>query len=148
MGRQQEIEDLTRTFLEAMHLSLSATVTEAEDHVQIDLDGPDAYLMLERKGSVLDALQLLLGKVAESRFGLDTRLVVDCEGFRREREEGMIQLALQAAERAKSLGQPIELDPLNSYERRLVHLALKDVPGVSSHSVGDGFLKRIVISPD
>jgi len=148
MGRQQQIEELTKTFLTAMNLSLSATVTEAEDHVRVDLDGPDAYLMLERKASVLDAFQLLLGKVAEARAGLDTRLVVDCGGYRREQEEQLVQLALQTAEKAKRTGQPYELDPLNPYERRLVHLALKDEDGVSSHSIGDGFLKRIVISPD
>lgn len=147
MDRQREVEQLTQSFLEAMNLSLAARVTESEDRVQVDLSGPDSYLMLERKGSVMEALQLLLGKVAEARFQLDKRLVVDCEGYRRGREDGLVEMALAAAEKVRRTRQPIELDPLNSYERRIVHLALAGQPDVTTRSEGDGFIKRIVISP-
>ena len=147
MDRRQQVSDLTRTFIEAMNLSLTATVTEGDDHVQINLSGPDSYLLLERRGSVMEALQLLIGKVAEVRLGLDKRLVLDCEGYRRDREEELARMALGVAEKVRESGQPIELDPLNPYERRIVHLAVASEPGVSSHSEGDGFLKRILISP-
>jgi spoIIIJ-associated protein len=147
MDRRQEVEDLARTFLEAMSLSLTTAVSEQEDRVQVDLSGPDSYLLLERKGSVLDALQLLIGKVAETRFGLDRRLVVDCDGYRRTREDDLARMALGVAEKVRRLRQPIEMDPLNPYERRIVHLALADQPGVSACSEGDGFLKRITVSP-
>lgn len=147
MNLRHEVEELTRTFLEAMSLSLTATVTEADDRVQVDLAGPDSYLLLERKGSVMEALQLLIGKVAETRFGLDKRLVVDCEGYRRQREDELARMALGVAEKVRKLRQPMQLDPLNPYERRIVHLALASEQGVSSRSEGDGFLKRIIISP-
>lgn len=147
MDRPREVERLTQTFLEAMGLSLTPTVSEQEDSIQIDLSGPDSYLLLERKGSVLEAMQLLLGKVAESELGAGKRVVVDCDGYRREREQALIDEALQVAEKVRRLGAPIELEPLNPYERRLVHLAISEEPGVASESQGDGFLKRIVISP-
>ena len=147
MDRRHEVEELARTFLETMKLSLTATVTESEDRVEIDLSGPDAYLLLERKGSVLEALQLLIGKVAESRFGLEKKVLVDCDGYRRGREDRLVSMALAAAEKVRKTRQPIELDPLNSYERRIVHLALADQPGVTTRSEGDGFVKRIVVSP-
>ena len=147
MDRRQEVEDLTRSFISAMNLSLTATVTEAADQVQVDLAGPDSYLLLERKGAVMEELQLLIGKVAEASFGLDKRLVVDCEGYRSEREGDLARMALDVAEKVRKLRQPMELEPLNSYERRIVHLALAEEKGVSTHSEEDGFLKRIIISP-
>jgi spoIIIJ-associated protein len=147
MDRQHDVEELTLTFIRAMNLTLTPTFTEEEDCVRVDLTGPDAYLLIERKGSVLEALQLLMTKVAEVQLGLEKRLVVDCNGFRRGREQGIVENALRAADKVRKLGQPIELAPMNSYERRLVHLALKDEQGISSESRGEGFTKTILISP-
>lgn len=147
MDRQSEVEELVRTFLDAMNLSLEPTLSEESDCVRVDLEGQDAYLLLERRGSVLDALQLLLGKVAAARYGIDKRIVIDCEGYRRENEQKLVESALKTAESVRKLGQPIELDPMNPYERRLVHLALQEVPGVTTASVGEGCHRRIVIQP-
>jgi len=147
MDRRQDIEELARTFLSAMGLSLEIAVDEQEDHYRLDLEGSDAYLLLEKKGAGLEAFQLLLAKVADKKLGLDKRLVVDCEGHRRSREEEIVQLALRAADKARKSGQPIHLDPMNSYERRLVHLALAEVAGVESHSQGEGHLKTVVVIP-
>ncbi|HKY31523.1 MAG TPA: R3H domain-containing nucleic acid-binding protein [Candidatus Polarisedimenticolia bacterium] len=147
MDRRHDIEELARRFLDAMKLSLTASVTEEPDSFQVDLGGPDAYLLLERKGGVLDALQLVMGKVAEARLQLDKRLVVDCEGYRKGRDAELVQIALSAADKVRKLRQPMELAPMNPYERRLVHLALAEQEGVASASQGDGFLKRILITP-
>ena len=147
MTRTADLEQLTAKFLGAMHLTLTPTITEAEDHVRIDLTGPDAYLLLEKKGTVLDALQLVMGKVAERTLNLDKRLVVDCEQFRSGTEADLIKAALEVAKTVRLEGRPMQLEPMNPYQRRLVHLALQNEPGVSSQSHGDGFLKRITISP-
>lgn len=147
MDRLSEVEGLVRTFLESMSLSLEPTFSEESDCVRVDLRGPDAYLLLERRGSVLDALQLLLGKVAAARCGVEKRIVIDCEGYRRENEQRLVESALKTAEAVRKLGQAVELDPMNPYERRLVHLALQQVPGVTTSSVGEGFLKRVVVQP-
>src|SRR5678816_3644199 len=93
MDRQNDIEQLALTFIKAMQLSLTPSVTETEDSIQINLSGADAYLLMERKGSVLEALQLLIGRVAESQLGLDKRLVVDCEGFRKDREQDRVAVS-------------------------------------------------------
>ena len=146
MDRRLEVEQVAGTFLEAMRLSLSAQVTEAEDHIQVDLSGSDSFLLLEKKGACLEALQLLMGKVAESR-GVEKRLVVDCDGYRSGRDDKLAQSALKAAEQVRKTRRPVELEPMNSYERRIVHLALAEAQGVSTQSHGEGPLKRIVISP-
>lgn len=147
MDKRREVEEIAHAFLGAMNLSLTPAVTETEDRIQIDLSGPDAYLLLERKGSVMEALQLLLAKVAESKTGLTKRIVLDCEGYRGGRDNELVELAAMTAEKVRKLHEPIEMEPLNSYERRIVHLTLANEPGVSSHSEGDGFLKRIIVSP-
>ncbi|MGH9868633.1 MAG: protein jag [Candidatus Polarisedimenticolia bacterium] len=147
MDRPREIEALTRTFLEAMNLSLEIQVTEHEDRFLVELSGTDAYLMRERQGSVLEALQLILGKVSEVKLGLEKRLVVDCDGFKQGRDQELIDLALSAAEKVRKSGQPVELSPMNPYERRIVHVALTSEPGVATESQGDGFIKRILITP-
>ena len=145
--RLGEIEQLANTFLDAMNLSLSASVTERDDHFSLEFSGQDSYLLLERKGAVLDALQLLLGKVAETRLSLDKRLAIDCQGYRRGLEQQLVDAARVAAAQVRSSRQPIELDPMNPYERRLVHIALQEEEGISTESVGEGFIKTIVISP-
>jgi len=147
MHLQTELEEIVRTFIEKLNLSLTPVISEDDDTVRVDLTGPDSYLLLERRGSVLDALQLLMGKVAEARLRLEKRFVVDCEGYRRKIEDDLVQTALRAAEQVRKLGEPMELEPMNPYERRLIHVALQKEPGVSSESQGDGFIKRIIISP-
>ena len=147
MDKQHELRELTETFLRAMKLSLEMEVSEQDDSYRIDLRGADSYLLQERQGNVLEALQILLGKVAETRLGLDKRVVVDCEGFRQGRDQELIDLALSAADKVRRSGQPVELAPMNPYERRLVHLAIADEAGVATESQGDGFLKRILITP-
>jgi|SRR5688572_17983326 len=147
MDKQHELRELTETFLRAMKLSLDMEVSEQDDCYRIDLRGADSYLLQERQGNVLEALQILLAKVAETRLGLDKRVVVDCEGFRQGRDQELIDLALSAADKVRRSGQPVELAPMNPYERRLVHLAIADEAGVATESQGDGFLKRILITP-
>ncbi len=147
MDKRRELEELTGTFLKAMHLSLQVEASERDDSYRVDLQGPDAYLMLERQGSVLEALQLVLSKVAEVKLGLEKRLVVDCDGYRQGRDQELVDMARAAAEKVRKSGQPLELALMNPYERRLVHVALSEEPGVATESQGDGFLKRILISP-
>jgi spoIIIJ-associated protein len=142
-----EVERLIRTFLDAMELSVTPTITERDDHIRVDLTGPDSYLLLERKASVLDALQLIIGKIASSTIETDKRLVIDCDEHRLGLERELVSMAVQAADKVRKTGMRIELEPMNSYERRLVHMALKDEQGIASQSEGEGFLKRIVISP-
>jgi len=141
-----ELTELARIFVEGMGINLSISVTEQEDHYRIDLEGEDAWLLVEKKAAPLDALQLLVGKVAEKRFRLDKRIVVDCDGVRRARESDLQEMARAAAEKVIRLSTPIELEPMNPYERRLVHLALTDQEGVQTSSVGEGYLKRVQIS--
>lgn len=143
----RELEELTNTFLNRMELTLTPKLSEEEEAFHVDLEGPDAFLLLEKKAGGLDALQMILAKVAARELGIEKRVVVDCEGHRRGRDQEIEQVAIKAAEKARKFNEPVELSPMNSYERRLVHLALRDVDGVESVSEGEGFLKTVIIRP-
>ncbi len=147
MDRLRELEALARSFLEKMEIRLTASASADQDNDRLELEGPDAWLMLERKGAGLDAFQLILAKVAERKFGPERRVVVDCQGHRRGRDQEVENVARAAAEKVRRTSQPVELEPMNPYERRLVHLALSDAQGVATSSVGEGFIKRVRISP-
>jgi spoIIIJ-associated protein len=103
--------------------------------------------MLEKKAAGLDAFQLILAKVAERKLGAERRVIVDCQGHRRDRDQALEKLARDAAEKVRRTSQAMELEPMNPYERRLVHLALSEIQGVATSSIGDGFIKRVRITP-
>lgn len=145
MDRQPELEALAQNFITSLGLEISMVVSEQDDSVRVELQGPDAPLLTDQEGAVLDALQLLMGKVAEAQLGLQKRLVVDCDGFRQSKESELVALAREVAQEVRETGQPLEIGPYNSYERRLIHLALKEEAGVTTESLGDGFSKRILI---
>src|SRR5206468_8533485 len=127
-------------------LDVRAKATDTEEAIVVDLTGRDRDFLLSRKGEGLSALQYLLNRIIyRGRRG--KKIQVDCGGFRKMREDEIVETALRSAERAKARGEQCLLSPMNSYERRLVHLALAEVGGVETRSVGEGFLKRIAIVP-
>ena len=73
---------------------------------------------------------------------------MDSDGFRRRREDRVREMALEAAEGVKATGEAKLLPPMNPYERRLVHLTVKEIPGVTTESQGEGFIKQVLVKPD
>ncbi len=129
-----------------MGLDIRASARDDQDTIQVDLAGVDRDYLLSRKGEGLGALQYLLNRIIyRGRKG--KKIQVDCGGFRKLHEEEIVEIAVRTAEKVKACGEESLLSPLNPYERRLVHLALAEIGGVETRSVGDGFLKRIAILP-
>jgi len=141
-----EVERLTERILGGLGLAIRAKADDTEPSILVDLSGDDREFLLSRKGEGLIALQYLLNRIIyRGRRG--KKIQVDCGGFRKSREDEIVEIARRTAERAKAHGEECVLSPLNPYERRLVHIALAEVGGVETHSVGDGFLKKITIVP-
>lgn len=130
----------------AMGLNLDAAVEETPDHLRVNLTGAGADALLPRNGEALDALQVIVNTV----FGRDTRgdrhYVVDAMSFRKGKDAELQQKARQLMEQANATGTPQEIGPLNPYARRLVHLTVAEDEQFSSESIGDAFLKTVVIS--
>ena len=139
------LTDFVRAVTSAMGLSLAISTERKADSLRIRLDGEQAEVLLRRKGAALDALQHIVN-AGFRREVADRRIVVDCLDFRKGKDEELRQMALFLGNKAKETGLPQEIGPLNPYDRRIVHLAVAEDPALSSESVGDAFLKTVVIS--
>jgi spoIIIJ-associated protein len=133
--------------LGAMGLQLSAEQEETPDHVRINLSGEGAEVLLRRKGEVLDALQVIVNTAFRRDARGDRHYVIDALGYRRGKDAELRQMAKFLIDKVKLNGLPQEIGPLNPYARRIVHLAVSEDDAVTSESVGDAFLKTVVISP-
>jgi spoIIIJ-associated protein len=141
-----QVIDFTTRVVSAMGLSLAADVEETPDHLRINLTGEGADVLLRRNGEALDALQVIVNTVFRRDARGDRHYVIDAVGFRKGKDEELRQTALALANTAKTTGVPQEIGPLNPYARRVVHLAVSADDSVTSESVGDAFLKTVIIS--
>lgn len=141
-----DILDFVKAAMAAMGLSLEATIEETPEGPRVDLDGEDGFVLTRRQGEALQALQHVANMAFRHRLEEPRRVIVDCQGFRRDKDTELRQMARFLAERAKRTGFEQQLGPLNPYERRIVHLAVAEEPGVASHSVGDAFSKVVIIA--
>ena len=139
--------ELVRKIAEAMGLSLEASITETGDGLRVDLEGESGELLLRRKGEALQALQHLVNAAFRHQLAENKRIAVDCMGFRRDKEAELRQMVHFLAERATRTGEEQTLGPLNPYDRRVVHLAVAEEGTVTSESIGDAFMKTVIIAP-
>jgi spoIIIJ-associated protein len=144
-----ELETKLAAFLHevtaAMGLKLTASIEHQDDHIRVNLDGSGGEVLLRRKAEALDALQHIVN-TAFRREHSDQHFVVDCMGYRRAKESELKQMTQFLMERAKTTREPQEIGPLNPFHRRLVHLAVAADPALASESVGDAFMKTVIIS--
>jgi spoIIIJ-associated protein len=131
-----------------MGLDTEVVVSYTEPgEVTLEIQGQSLGLLIGRHGGTLDALQLLAAVVANSGGQSGARVVVDAEGYRERRREMLRKLAIAQAEKAKQSGQEVVIPDLKAFERRIVHLTLKDDPEVETYSEGEGEERCLVISP-
>ena len=146
MSLNTEIAAFVQDVVTAMGLVLTASVEETEEATRINLDGEDGGVLIRRGGEGLQALQHVVATTFRKQLGEDNRIVIDCNGFRRDKDAELRQMAQFMASKARSSGMPQEMGPLNPYERRIVHLAIAQDPDVTSESIGDAFMKTVIIS--
>jgi len=131
-----------------VHAAPPGSTGEGEAEVFADLDGKDKEILLAHGGEVLKALEHLAFRALNLEPAHHEKIHLDCGGYRALRFEELRMTARVAAERVLESKQPFQLNPMSSRERRIVHLALKDMPGVRTESAGTGEERRIVIHPD
>lgn len=143
--------DVARHFLEAilelMDLKddLTLKVWEDEENLYADIDGEECGILIGRRGATLNSLQYLLILMTH-RHGPKAKFVqLDIGGYHRRRKEGLVELAKKTAERALSTGNAYELNPMRAPDRRIVHEALADFPGIITYSEGQGRDRFVVI---
>ena len=132
-------------FLEALlphfPLELRYEIKKKDETIYVIFDGEDKSLLLRKDGSLLLAFQHILNKVSPHK------VQVDCEFYRRRKEKRLREYAQEVAHQVSETGRNEVLDLMNPYERRIVHIAVNQVPGITSESLGEGFLKRVKVFP-
>ena len=147
--------DLGRTVLQRIvdGITADAKISAEEDSERIFLNvaGGNAALLIGKKGQTLEAIQSLVEKIVNkhntNNNGDKIRVQVDVEGYLETRKDNLEKLALRLADKSKRILKPISLGQMSAYDRRIVHLALKDDPEVRTQSRGEGYLRKLVIFP-
>ncbi len=146
MSATDPIVEFVQDVVDAMGLELTAVIEEEPDGVRINLSGDDGSVLTRRSGEALQALQQIVGAAFRADRNDERRLVVDCNGYRRDKDTELHQMAIFLAGKAKDTGLAQEMGPLNPYERRIVHMAVEAIPSVGTESIGDSFEKTVIIS--
>jgi len=115
--------------------------------IYLNIKGDGSGLLIGRHGQTLDALQYIVGRIVGKQLGEKRMVVVDTERYRERRRESLEQVSQRMAEKAKSTGRPVSLQPMNASDRRIVHLALKHDREIETRSEGEGGMRSIRIIP-
>ena len=146
MALTTEIADFVQRVVAAIGLELVPNLEETNEGTRINLEGEDGGVLVRRGGEGLQALQHVVATAFRKQLGDDNRIVIDCNGFRKDKDAELRQMARFMADKARSSSVPQEMGPLNPYERRIVHLAIAEDPTVTSESIGDAFMKTVIIA--
>ncbi len=142
---EAQVSEVLENILGMMALEGSFEVDEKETEVKVTIETADPGRLIGFRGETLDALQLLVNQIVSKKSETFKRVVIDVEGWRKNKEEDLTKCAKVWAEEVKESGKEMELEPMPSWQRRIIHLAIEEVEGVSSESIGDGRDRHLVI---
>ncbi|MBP7707093.1 MAG: Jag N-terminal domain-containing protein [Candidatus Aminicenantes bacterium] len=138
-GLDGAVENFLEKFLEVFPLELTFHVKKRPDIVFVIFDGPDKTVLLRNDGALLLAIQHVLNKLSK------VKVQVDCEFYRKRKEKKLRDYAQRVARQVSESGRDEVLELMNPYERRIVHIVANETAGVTSESLGDGFLKKVKV---
>ena len=119
-----------------------------EGELILDITGDDLAVLIGRHGKTLDALQFIISSITARTMGFRYPVVVDVEGYKGRQRQKLENLAFSTAKRALSQNRSVKMRPMTPYERRIVHIALREFDGVSTASEGEGSSRHVVVVPD
>ena len=148
LDRKGIVEEFLKQVFGAMNMVVQITIEEdqEENTLNIDLAGDDMGTLIGKRGQTLDSLQYLVSLVANKGEEEYIRVKVDTENYRQRRKDTLENLAKNIASKAKRTGKPVVLEPMNPYERRVIHSALQNDKYVETHSEGEEPFRRVVVT--
>jgi spoIIIJ-associated protein len=138
-------EEFVGGLVAALGVEAEVSSTLEGQRARIDIGGENLGILIGRKGQTLDALQEITRTAVQRRFKSRVKVLVDVEGYRERRRQSLVEYAQSMAQRAIERGTEIELEPMSSYERRVVHQAVAEIEGATSFSEGEEPLRKVVI---
>lgn len=125
----------------------TVVVEKSPDAINVVIEAGNAAILIGKHGRTLDALQFLIRKIIRKKTNTRVRISFDVEGYRDRRKASLTQMALRLGEKVKRSGKPATISPMNAYDRRIVHIALRDDASVRTQSKGGGLFRKLVILP-
>lgn len=148
-----DVEAVSKKFLAdvfaamGIAVEISATYNDPQKSLEVELSGDEMGVLIGKRGQTLDSLQYLISLVVNKGTGEYIRVKVDTENYRQRRRETLENLAKNIAYKVKRTRRPVSLEPMNPYERRIIHSALQNDKYVTTHSEGDEPFRRVVVTP-
>ncbi len=141
---EEKLIDFITKMIQKMGYGVTAEVMFREEKkIGIKLTSESSSILIGRKGKNLDALQLLTNVYAGHLGKEDVRIILDSENYRIRREESLVRLAYVTADKVRSSRSSVLLEPMNPFERRLIHTTLNDIPDIETKSEGEGLYKQV-----
>ena len=140
-----------KTFVEGVlsriGFEFPVTIEKNGDYIALNIQGDGGGLLIGRGGQTLDAIQYLTNKVLNKNGNNGKRVILDTENYRSKREENLAALAEKLGEKAKKMKKPVTVNPMNSHDRRIIHMTLQNDRELTTRSRGEGSFRKIIIVP-
>jgi spoIIIJ-associated protein len=143
----ERVASVLAQVVEALDLEAEVSVEETDEEIAARVDGEDVGVLIGRRGQTIDAVQLVCYRIAFRGRGDRKRVTVDASGYRERRRETLERQADRAAERALESGKEIEIEPMSSNERKVIHDRLKERPGIETFSEGEEPERCVIVAP-
>ena len=141
-------KDVTVTLFEKMGIDAKIRDShESESKVYIELESENSGLIIGKKGKTLEAVQFIINMIVSQKTRSDKKIIIDIESYRSKRENSLKKLSQEIAEKVHRTGKPFSMEPMNPFERRLVHMALQDHEHVTTKSEGQGAFRKVKVYP-
>jgi len=138
---------ITMGFLEKMEINAELKGSLMGRDIYLEVKGDQQGILIGRHGRTLDSLQFLISRMVNKRLKEPVKVILDVNEYRKNREENLKKMAIRSGEKAKLRGFILMIGPFNAYDRRIIHLALKEDPLLRTESLGEGEMKRVKIIP-
>jgi spoIIIJ-associated protein len=142
------LKDILSNVLSRMGVEYELTIEEMPDttFMNISSEGLDG-LLIGRRGETLSSLQHVVNRIFTSRTGQHSKITIDVGGYMRRKHRLLVERARKSAERVRKTGKDVDFEPLKASDRRIIHLAVSELSDVTTYTIGDGLLRKVVITP-
>lgn len=142
-----EAKTFVENLLNSMGVQATIKIWEEDNIINIDLSGPKMGMIIGYRGETLDSIQYLISLVVNKKNeSAYKKVILDTENYRTKREETLKRVALKTARRVSKTKKPFKLEPMNPYERRIIHAALQNEEGISTYSEGEDPYRKVVVA--
>jgi spoIIIJ-associated protein len=140
--------EIVKTILDKMGIDVSVrNVNESENKIYIELESENSGLIIGKKGKTLEALQFIVNMMVNAKSRTEKKVIIDIESYRAKRERTLRKMSQEIADKVVRTGKPYSLEPMNPFERRLIHMALQNHEKVVTKSEGQGAFRKVKVYP-